>query len=222
MTAALLTLWLAAQAAAPTVQAQPQTKLAVPTSQPAATGQAPASKSLAPPAVTYEDGKVTIMAADCGLNEVLRAVSHQTNVPIEGRLDGDERVAVKIGPDSLRDVLLTLLQGSHYSFVLISRESQPQRIEKIVLMSRLSPPMPGAGTTQPEHAPTIDEVPIGTVISPDETDPDAPPPPPRQPSVTGPDGKPIAVPKIINSQPITPAPKNMQPAPGATTPGPPK
>ena len=219
MTPLLLAFWLAVQAAVPATQAKPS---ATPASQ-AANGRAPEQGSVRVPlSVTFANGKLTITAADCGLNEVLRAVSHQTNVPIEGRLDGDERVAVKIGPAPLRDVLLTLLQGSHYSFVLLSRESQPENVEKIVLMSRLSAPTPEAAQ-QPEQAPTIDEVPMGTVISPDETDPDAPPPPPRQPSVTGPDGKPVAVPKIINSTPLQPAPKGMQPStPEPATPGVPK
>jgi hypothetical protein len=187
--------------------------------------QQPAARSAvqAHPDVTFQNGALTIQAPDNSLNDVLRAVSRETNVPIEGRLDGDERVAVKIGPAPLRDVLLTLLQGSHYSFVLLSKESQPQSVEKIVLMSRLSAPVPEPGQPQPSARPTINDVPIGTVISPDEDDPDAPPPPPRQPSVTGPDGQPIPTQKIINSTPVTPPPKNAQPAtPEPVTPGPPK
>jgi hypothetical protein len=210
--------------AKPILSGHPEAVVVTPSQQQPAASSTVTTKSTLPhiaPQVTVIGGTLTIQAADNSLNEVLRAVSRQTNIPIEGRLDGDERVAAKIGPAPLRDVLLTLLQGSHYSFVLMSKDSQPQAVEKIVLMSRLhdSPPDPN----KPQPKLTIDDVPIGTVISPDEDDADAPPPPPRQPGVTNPDGTSANPPKIINPTPPLVRPSGApQPGSDSATPRPPK
>jgi hypothetical protein len=214
MTALPIALFLTLQAAA--TPASPQRAA---DAKPYVTPKAAAPHT--PPQVTFANGTLTIEAADCGLNDVLRAVSKQTRVPIEGRLDGDERVAAKIGPAPMRDVLLTLLQGSHYSFVLMSNDGSPQTVAKIVLMSRLSESSPGPASAAPPE-----EVPIGTMTTPD-SDPDdldddsaKPRSPLPQPGVKPAE---IPAPKKITTTPVQPAPGNAQPVPAPViVPGPPK
>lgn len=234
MNALLLALWIAAQAAAtpakPVAVARTQSAPAsVPASVPntvnaTQTDPAPATNPdaplPAPPSVTYNDGKLTVVAGNAALNEVLKAIGTQAGVTIDGAMSGHERIAAKVGPAPVRDVLISLLEGSHYDFVILSDNADSRRVARLVLTQRATGPAPASA-----QKPTADEpedVPIGTVItlsSPDYDDDDAAKPvaaPQTTPVQTAPAGK-----KTIPAEPMqspnggtTVVPeKQLQPAP---------
>ena len=49
-----------------------------------------------------------------------------------------ERVAAKIGPASVRDVLRTVLAGSRYDYILLGSENNPENISKVILTPKSS------------------------------------------------------------------------------------
>jgi hypothetical protein len=159
--------------------------------------------------VAYRDGNLTVIAPEASLNEVLRTIRQKANVQIVGRLDGDERVSVKIGPAPVRDVLVALLEGSHYSFVIVSDDASPQITKKIVLFPRLPPGAPEPSKSGRDNG----DVPIGTIIFLDperDEDPDKPPQPLTEPSARSPEQMQGA--KKPPTMPTTPPPvAPMQP-----------
>jgi hypothetical protein len=84
--------------------------------------------------VSYADGLLTIHAAKATLAEVLFEVQRQTKAEIAIPAGAEqEGVVADIGPAAARDVLATLLNGSHYNFIFVGDED---RLEKVILTQR--------------------------------------------------------------------------------------
>ena len=118
-----------------------------PTPQPAADplpltlAQMPAS----PPQVSFHNGQLTIVAPNSTLGDILRAVRAQTGASVEVPGNAPERVVVKLGPGPARDVLASLLNGSHFNYVLLGSITDPAQVEKIILTSKAgSAPVDGS------------------------------------------------------------------------------
>jgi hypothetical protein len=84
--------------------------------------------------VDYTGGLLTIHAAKATLAEVLFEVQRQTKAEIAIPAGAEqEGVVADIGPGAARDVLATLLNGSHYNFIFVGDED---RLEKVILTQR--------------------------------------------------------------------------------------
>lgn len=90
----------------------------------------------APPAphVTYKDGQLTITAENVPLSEVLHEVSRKTGATLEVPSGtATEPVFVNIGPGSVRDVLVKLLNGTQFNYVMLGSQDTSSDLKKIVL-----------------------------------------------------------------------------------------
>jgi hypothetical protein len=84
--------------------------------------------------VDYAAGLLTIHAAKATLAQVLFEVQRQTKAEIAIPAGAEqEGVVADIGPASARDVLASLLNGSHYNFIFVGEE---ERLEKVILTQR--------------------------------------------------------------------------------------
>lgn len=92
-----------------------------------------------PPQVTYTNGQLTIVAHNSTLGDVLRAVHKQTGADVELPSNLTDRVVTDLGPGPPRDVLTTLLNGSHFDYVMLGSPSDPTHIERLVLTARSAP-----------------------------------------------------------------------------------
>ena len=94
----------------------------------------PSQMPAVPPRVSYQNGKLTVVAENSTLGDVLNAVHNATGTQIEttGGPAG-ERVAAKIGPGSIREVLLAVLQGSRYDYILLGSANDPDKIDRMIL-----------------------------------------------------------------------------------------
>jgi len=110
-----------------------------------------------PPHVSYQNGQLSIDARNSTLSQVLRAVQAQTGAAVEipGSASG-ERVVAQLGPGRPRDVLATLLNGSHFNYVILGMPGEGGGIQKVILTARQggtatapSSPVAGAATGQP-------------------------------------------------------------------------
>jgi hypothetical protein len=101
----------------------------------AAPSQPPTLENMAsaPPTVTYEDGELTIVARNSTLRDILQAVRSKTGAEIDVPADADERVVSQIGPGSARDVLASLLNGSHFNYVILGTEEDPGSFAHLIL-----------------------------------------------------------------------------------------
>lgn len=114
-----------------------------PASAVAATQEAP----ITPPNVVCNGNQLTISANNSTLGSVLQAVRSCDGVKIDIPDEaGASRVFDKLGPASTRDVLTSLLSETGYDFVIGSSDSNPDKVETVLLMAR------GATTIAAVHA----------------------------------------------------------------------
>jgi len=89
-----------------------------------------------PPQVAFNSGILTITANDSTLGDILRAVRHQTGASVDVPGNATERVVGQFGPGPARDVMASLLNGSHFNYVLLGSETDPSGLDRVVLLSK--------------------------------------------------------------------------------------
>ena len=100
----------------------------------AAEAVAPAAPAQPVPHVTYRDGRLTIMAENVPLSDVLHEVSRTTGAALEVPVgSATEPVFANIGPGSVRDVLVKLLNGTKFNYVMLGSQDTSSDLKKIVL-----------------------------------------------------------------------------------------
>jgi len=128
---------------------------AVPSSEPAvplSPEQLPAS----PPQVAFSSGMLTITANNATLGDILRAVHRQTGAAVDLPGNATDRVVGRFGPGPVRDVMTLLLNGSHFNYVLLGSATDPNALERVVLISKstgMEPAGQQANAAVPSQAP---------------------------------------------------------------------
>ncbi len=105
-----------------------------------------------PPSVTYQDRQLTIVAQNSTLADILSAVRHKTGAEFDVPTTASERVVGRFGPGPARDVLATLLNGSHFNYVMVGTEAEPNSVAHVILTVKRGEetgPMPGGQPGQP-------------------------------------------------------------------------
>ena len=108
----------------------------------------PSQMPSVPPRVSFQQGQLTVIAENSTLGDIFGAIRNATGIKIEtqGGPSGD-RVAAKIGPAPAKEVLLSLLQGSRYDYVMLGSLTDPEQVERVILTPK------SAGGTQTASAP---------------------------------------------------------------------
>lgn len=88
------------------------------------------------PLVAYQSGQLTIVAQNSTLGDILRSVHAQTGATVDMPSNSTERVVGHFGPGPAREVLASLLNGSHFDYVLLGTAANPNALDKVVLMAR--------------------------------------------------------------------------------------
>jgi hypothetical protein len=102
---------------------------------------APAPQTLAEmpataPQVSFQGGQLTISAQNSTLGDILKEVRTQTNASIDVPGNAPERVVGHFGPGPARDVLTSLLNGSHFNYLLLGSPTDPNALDRVILMAR--------------------------------------------------------------------------------------
>jgi len=114
-------------------QEQPAAQ-AVPALPPPTLAQMPAS----PPQVSFQAGQLTIAAQNSTLGDILKAVRVQTGATVDFPGNASERVVGNFGPAPARDVLTSLLNGSHFNYLLLGSPTDPTALDRVILMAKSS------------------------------------------------------------------------------------
>ena len=109
-----------------------------------------------PPTVTFDNGQLTIVAQNSTLGDILRAVRAKTGAAVEVPGNATERVVAKIGPGPAREVLASLLNGSHFNYVMLGSPTKADMVDRIILTSK-SGPETTAASSNPSPAPNQPE-----------------------------------------------------------------
>jgi hypothetical protein len=104
----------------------------VPAAPPPTLAQQPAT----PPQVSFQGGLLTISAQNSTLGDILKAVRAQTGATIDLPGTASERVVGQFGPAPARDVLASLLNGSHFNYLLLGSSTDPNALDKVILMAK--------------------------------------------------------------------------------------
>jgi hypothetical protein len=160
----VLVIWMSTSAVADSVQKSPNRKsrgkkseqAQVPPYTPHTLSPLPLEQMPAvPPQVAYSGGMLTIEAHNSTLGDILRAVHSQTGADLDVPPNATERVVATLGPGPARDVLATLLNGTHFNYVMLGVPGDPSAVERVVLTTKTGPetqttasaaPVPPQGT----------------------------------------------------------------------------
>ncbi len=90
------------------------------------------------PQVSFKDGQLTIIARNSSLGAILHDVQMQTGAGIDIPGNPSDRVVGQFGPGPAREVLASLLNGSHFNYVLLGSPQNPNVLQRIVLLAKSS------------------------------------------------------------------------------------
>lgn len=154
--------------------AQPQ-----PASQVPETAQRPAQAPAKPPRVSFVNGQLTVVAENSMMTDVLNGIRSSTGIKMEGLGGNADRVYGQFGPASPRAVIDSLLNGSHYDFIILSSLDSPDTVQRVILSPRGSGPnsMTASNSGRPMNRPPVEED-NDIVNSPDEVTDEQPVPAP--------------------------------------------
>lgn len=154
LSAGLITAVLCLIAAFPASGAQRKKPAAKPTpakqeAQPAPTPEVQQQLTLAqmpatPPNVEYQNGDLKIVARNSTLADVLREVRNKTGATIDVPANATDRVVTNLGPGPARDVLVRLLNGTNFNYVMVGTAADPTAVEQIVLTQKMGGPDAGS------------------------------------------------------------------------------
>lgn len=101
------------------------------------------------PQVTYQNGLLTIVSPNSTLGDILKAVKKLTGADIDIP-DAPERVVMRLGPGTPREVVAELLNGSRFNYVLLGSPDDANLLTRVVLVAKSGPENPpGANPAQP-------------------------------------------------------------------------
>jgi hypothetical protein len=106
-----------------------------------------------PPSVDFQDQKLTIVAENSSLGDILRAVRNQTGASVDIPANANERVVGRFGPGPAREVLASLLEGVNFNYIVLGSASNPQAVARIILTPKPSGPAPAPAFSHAAYAP---------------------------------------------------------------------
>ncbi len=115
----------------------------------------PEQRPANPPMVSYVDGKLTVVAKNSTLGDVLRAIAAKTGASIDVPEAANERVVSQLGPAPARDVMAALLNGSHFNYVMVGTETNPNSVAHVILTAKTDRPEGSANTNASLARPTV-------------------------------------------------------------------
>ncbi len=108
--------------------------------------------------VTLDSTGLRIDASNSSLQQILKEVSTETGVKVEG-LSGDERIFGVYGPGRPRDVLTQLLTGSAYNVLMIGDQGHGSPRELVLTARQTGPAQPAAKNSANNDEDDVEEPP---------------------------------------------------------------
>jgi hypothetical protein len=120
----------------------------------------PEQRPAAAPIVIYLNGKLSVTAKNSTLGDILRAIATKTGAAIEIPDNANERVVSQLGPAPARDVMAALLNGSHFNYVMVGTENDPNSVARVVLTAKTEkadsgPTVAGSGPVMMNGRPMV-------------------------------------------------------------------
>ena len=157
--------------------------------------------------VEYRTGRLSIVAHDVSLAQVLSEVQRKTgaDIPIPS-VAAQEHVVADIGLLPVREALTALLNGSRFNFIMVGVDNDPSKLKSLILTFR------GGGVSQPAIAASSRARPWSTLSrSRNRLQPRMQPQPEMQAQPDAPQPDPQAQPQEGQGQQEAPQPQDNPP-----------
>src|SRR5207253_5154540 len=117
--------------------------------------QQPAVASAKPPLeVSFRNGLLSVRSERASLAQVLYEVHRHTGADIAVPAGAErEQVVTNLGPGPAKEVLASLLNGSHYNFIILGADEGTGSLERVILSPRFEGPRPAANFPPPLREP---------------------------------------------------------------------
>jgi hypothetical protein len=92
---------------------------------------------------------LTIVARNSTLGDILRAVHTKTGANVELPGGAPERVVGQFGPGPSRDVVASLLNGTHFNYVMLGSAGNSERLDRLILSPKVGGDVSSPGAAQP-------------------------------------------------------------------------
>jgi hypothetical protein len=167
------------------------------------------------PRVSYQNGTMSVDAANSRLGDVLQAIRQATgaamDVPPQA---GEQRIVFRYGPATPRDVVTALLNGSGYNYVIVGSSTNPGAVERVIVNQANGATGGVPGGMPVANAPAPVTPVIGSPAEDNDNEADQPPRgvnPAQLPPTRAPQQPPAPTP----FPGVQPAPATPNPTPGA-------
>ncbi|HZQ22846.1 MAG TPA: hypothetical protein VFA89_08605 [Terriglobales bacterium] len=104
------------------------------------------------PQVNYQSGQLVVIAQNSTLGDILRAIHKQTGAAVDVPANATERVVGRFGPAPARDVIASLLNGSHFNYVVLGSATDPNAVSQVILTQRTGGASPPSNTASAQPA----------------------------------------------------------------------
>ena len=94
------------------------------------------------PKISFQNGLLTVESTNARLSDILNSVRSKTGIQFEGMQASNDRVAGKFGPAPVEEVLVNLLRGSRFDYVILGVPDNPEMVQRVILT-----PAPGGPAT---------------------------------------------------------------------------
>jgi hypothetical protein len=92
------------------------------------------------PKVVFQNGQLSVQAHNSTLADVLREIRKQIGADFDVPSNATERVVADIGPGPARDVLMGLLNGTHFNYVIVGSLADPTSVQNVLLTPKTAGP----------------------------------------------------------------------------------
>lgn len=107
------------------------------------------------PKISYQNGLLTVESTNARLSDILNAVRSKTGIQFEGMQASNDRVAGKFGPSPVEEVLVNLLRGSRFDYVIVGLPDNPEAVQRVILTPTTGgPAAPSAPVANAPRQPT--------------------------------------------------------------------
>jgi hypothetical protein len=125
-----------------------------------------AEQPASPPQVSFQGGELTITAQNSTLGDILKAVRAQTGATIDLPGAASERVVGHFGPAPARDVLTSLLNGSHFNYLLLGSSTDPNALDRVILIAKSGVPAESSPPQAIQPANTYNQAALARPMAP--------------------------------------------------------
>src|SRR5579871_3283927 len=103
------------------------------------------------PKIVYQNGLLSVESVNSRLIDILNGIRTKAGIQFEGIQSLQDRVAGNFGPAPADQVLASLLQGTHFDYVIVGTPENPSLVQRVILTPATNAAATNPGQSQPNQ-----------------------------------------------------------------------